>query len=226
MVASFFIALLRNFKAGEEKMQSLWYILLVGVVLSVDAFTVGVTNGITESKMGLKKVFLIAFFYGAFQFMMPVIGYYLGDLLSFFIEKVSHWVAFTLLLIVGGKMIIDSVREIVADKKGGKEEKKESVLTVGKLAMQAVATSIDALAIGVTMLACETEGELYLNVWADSAIIGCTTFILCTIAVLLGKFAGDKIKVPAVAQIVGGAVLILLGLKILLQGLGVINLSF
>lgn len=204
-------------------MQNIFYILLIGVTLAVDAFTVSVTNGISERGMKLRKVFLIAFFYGAFQFIMPVIGYYASNFLSFFIEKISHWVSFAILALIGGKMVFDSVKEICG---GENTEREKNKLTIGKLTVQAIATSIDALAIGVSMLACETNGELYANVWIDSAIIGVITFILCLIAVLLGKFAGEKIKVPAVSQLVGGIVLILLGLKILLQGLGVINIGF
>lgn len=208
-------------------MQSLWYILLVGVVLSLDAFTVGITNGISESGMKFKKTVLIALFYGVFQFFMPIVGYFAGSVLSEFIEKVAHWVSFLLLLLIGGKMIVDSVKDMLeSDKSDGGEEKKERELSVGKLTVQAVATSIDALAIGITMLACEVSGELFANVWIDSAIIGVITFVLCLIAVNLGKFAGSKIKVPAASQIIGGAVLVLLGVKILLQGLGIINIGF
>lgn len=208
-------------------MQSLWYILLVGVVLSLDAFAVGVTNGIAESGMSFKKTALIALFYGLFQFLMPLIGYFAGSILSEFIEKVAHWVSFVLLVLIGGKMIADSVKDMIESKKSdGNENRNESVLSVGRLTLQAVATSIDAMAIGVTMLACEVSGELFANVWIDSAIIGIITFVLCLIAVNLGKFAGSKIKVPAASQIVGGAVLILLGVKILLQGLGIINMGF
>jgi len=208
-------------------MNSLWYILLVGIALSIDAFTVSITNGIVESKMRLKKVLLISFFYGAFQFLMPVTGYFLSSTLEAFIKNVAHWISFALLLFIGGKMIIDGIRDTVAQKKGEDNAVEEAKpLTLPKLAMQAVATSIDALAVGITMLACEAVGELYANVWIDSAIIGVTTFILCTGGVLIGKFAGSKIKVPSAAGIVGGAVLVLLGVKILLQGLGVIDLGF
>lgn len=209
-------------------MGSIWSVLLVGLALSVDAFTVSVTNGVVESKMSFKKVLLIAFFYGAFQFLMPVTGYFLSSTIEAFIKNVAHWISFALLFIIGAKMIIDGARDIVKHKKEGENAVAGELkpLTVPRLALQAVATSIDALAVGITMLACEAVGELFLNVWIDSAIIGVTTFVLCTGGVMLGKFAGSKIKVPSAAGIVGGAVLVLIGVKILLQGLGVIDLGF
>jgi len=209
-------------------MGSLWEILLVGLALSVDAFTVSITNGVVESKMRFKKVLLIAFFYGAFQFLMPVTGYFLSSTLEAFIKNVAHWISFALLFIIGAKMIIDGIRDIVAHKKEGDKAETEELkpLTIPRLAVQAVATSIDALAVGITMLACEAVGDLFLNVWIDSAIIGVTTFVLCTGGVMLGKIAGSKIKVPSAAGIAGGAVLVLIGVKILLQGLGVINFGF
>lgn len=206
-------------------MNSFWYILLLGVVLSLDAITVGITNGVVESGMRMRKVFMIAFFYGAFQFLMPVVGYYASSLLEVFIKEISHWVSFAFLLIVGGKMVFDGIKEMIL-KEDKREGEAKAKLTVGKLALQAVATSIDALAVGVSMLACAAEGNLFANVWIDGALIGCTTFLLCFGAVLLGKYAGSKIAVPSLAQPVGGVVLILLGVKILLQGLGVIDIGF
>lgn len=210
-------------------MGSIWSVLLVGLALSVDAFTVSITNGVVESKMSFKKVLLIAFFYGAFQFLMPVAGYFLSSTIEAFIKNVAHWISFALLFIIGAKMIFDGARDVVKKKKEGESAETETELkplTLPKLAVQAVATSIDALAVGITMLACEAVGELFLNVWIDSAIIGVTTFVLCTGGVMLGKFAGSKIKVPSAAGIAGGAVLVLIGVKILLQGLGVIDFGF
>jgi len=203
-------------------MGSLWEILLVGIALSVDAFTVSITNGVVESKMSVKKVLLIAFFYGAFQFLMPVTGYFLSSTIEAFIKNVAHWISFALLLFIGGKMILDGIKDMVERKKNGDESAPTGELkplTIPRLAVQAVATSIDALAVGITMLACEAVGDLFLNVWIDSAIIGVTTFVLCTGGVMLGKFAGSKIKVPSAAGIAGGAVLVLIGVKILVEGL-------
>ena len=205
-------------------MNNLWYVLLLGVVLALDAVTVSITNGIVESKMRLTKVFLIALFYAFFQFLMPVIGYYASGFLESFIRDWAHWVSFSFLLIVGGKMILDSVKEMRGE--GEEREEHGETLTLGKLTMQAIATSIDALAIGITMLACEAQGELYANVWIDSLVIGAVTFLLCFFAVLLGRAAGGKIKVPSAAQLIGGIVLVLLGLKILLQGLKVLPQGF
>ncbi len=206
-------------------MQTFWYILLVGVVLALDAIAVSITDGIVECKMKQRKVLLIALFFAVFQFAMPVIGYFASSLLEDFIAKFAHWISFILLLIVGGKMIVESVKEM-REKDENPKCDLDAKLTVGELTVQAIATSIDALAVGITMLACEATGNLYANVWIDGAIIGVVTFILCVIAVNLGKYAGSKIKVPSAAQLVGGAVLVLIGVKILLEGLGVLNMGF
>jgi putative Mn2+ efflux pump MntP len=208
---------------------SIWELLLVAVALSMDAFAVGMTNGMTNSKMKIGKVLLIAAFYGGFQFLMPVIGYFASGVFSSLIEKVAPWVSFILLGFIGGKMIYDGVKEVLEHRKEGKAAKDtthaqekgvetvEKPLSIKTLSLQALATSIDALAVGVSFLALSTDGTLCLNVWWDSLIIGCVTFSLSVIAVYLGKVIGNKLADKA--EIAGGAVLVIIGIKILLEGL-------
>lgn len=200
-------------------------LILVAVALSMDAFAVGMTNGMTDSKMKIGKVLLIAAFYGGFQFIMPIIGYFASGVFSSLIEKVAPWVSFVLLVFIGGKMVYDGIKEVLQRRKEREENThaQEKTETVGKpldmktLAAQALATSIDALAVGVSFLALATDGTLCLNVWWDSLIIGGITFSLSVLAVYLGKAIGNKLAEKA--EIAGGAVLIIIGIKILIEGL-------
>lgn len=198
-------------------------LLFVALALSMDAFAVGMTNGMTDSKMKVGKVLLIAAFYGVFQCLMPLIGYYASGVFSDLIAKIAPWLSFLLLAFIGGKMIFDGVKETAESKKesahardeGEKQEVEK--LDLKRLTAQALATSVDALAVGVTFLALSTKGTLCLNVWWDSLIIGCVTFSLSVGAVYLGKAIGDKLADKA--EIAGGLVLIAIGLKILIEGL-------
>lgn len=225
-------------------------LILVALALSMDAFAVGLTNGMTDNKMKVDRVLLVAAFYGVFQFIMPLIGYFASGLFSELIEKIAPWVSFVLLAFIGGKMLFDGIKEFVKNRKEQKEPTHASALaenaekaenkknaepanekrkgetptqTIGKplsiktLTLQAIATSIDALAVGVTFLALSTENTLCFNVWICSAIIGTITFSLSVGAVYLGKAIGDKLADKA--QIAGGVVLVAIGLKILIEGL-------
>lgn len=204
----------------------LFELILVAVALSMDAFAVGMTNGMTDSKMKLNKILLIAAFYGGFQFLMPVIGYFISGIFSDLIATIAPWVSFVLLAFIGGKMVYDGVKEVLESRKEEKnsaqisevvEEDSSKPLKIGTLTMQAIATSIDALAVGVSLLALSTEGTLWGNIWLDSALIGCVTFTLSVLAVYLGKLIGNKLADKA--EIVGGGVLIIIGIKILIEGL-------
>ena len=175
-------------------------IVMIGIGLSMDAFAVATTNGITM-KPNLKKALLIALAFGLFQAVMPLIGFFAGSLFGDIVEKYDHWIALVLLAIIGGKMIADFFE------KG--EEKSHSDLTFGILIMQAVATSIDALAVGVSF------AGLSFSIFVAVGIIGAITFSLSLIAVYLGqtcgKFLADK------ANLVGGLILIAIGLKIFIE---------
>ena len=181
--------------------------LLLGLGLSMDAFTVSVANGLHEPDMKLPRSFLIAGAFALFQTMMPLIGYgivrALGKLFSW-IEPLIPWIAFLLLLLIGIKMILDGVRQ--------KEEENVGRFTIGLLLLQAVATSIDALSVGFTV----SQLQFY-EALTEALIIGIVTFLICFLGVRLGKLIGMKLSNKA--SILGGAVLILVGIEILVRGL-------
>ena len=196
-------------------------ILLLAVALSMDAAAVSMTDGMAEPKMPLKKALGIGGFFGGFQALMPLIGYFAAGLVaSAFLdafEKASAWISFALLAFLGGKMIFDCVREMRAAGKEG-AEREAKVLSAGRLAMQAVATSVDALAIGVTLqMAAISPAGLFPPVGWSVLIIGAVTFSLSLIAVYLGKLIGDRLADKA--QLLGGIVLIAIGVKLLLEGI-------
>ncbi len=205
-------------------------ILLIGVALAMDACAIAMTNGMTQPKMKLKKAALIALTFGFFQFLMPLIGFGITQLFAnVFLdafEKISAWISFGLLAFLGGKMLAESIRCMRA-MEAVKEISGETLtpcacevsrLTLGKLLTQAVATSIDALAVGVTlkMATLSVEG-LAIGVWGATGVIGGVTFVLALGAVYIGKMLGDKLAEKA--ELFGGCVLIAIGLKILIEGL-------
>lgn len=185
-------------------------LFLIAVGLSADAFSVSVCKGLNMRKLNLKHAYVIALFFGVFQAVMPLLGYLLGTGFSEYIEKYDHWIAFVLLAFIGGKMALEAIRE-----KDGEAEEKTDTLSIGELTVLAVATSIDALAVGITF------AFLKVNILPSVLLIGVTTFALSLGGVLLGNRFGAKYK--SKAEIAGGVILILIGLKILLEHLGVIN---
>ncbi len=212
-----------------------WAVILLSVALSMDACTVAMTNGMTDSKLSFKKALLIGLFFGAFQMAMPLVGYFItGIVANAFMEtfeKISAWISFILLGFLGGKMVWESVKEMLERRRAGDEVKQPDLcdttgvcirsrekLTVGKLTLQAVATSIDALAVGVTLqMAAISSSGLALGVWGATGCIGIVTFALSVGAVYIGKFLGDKLADKA--GLFGGLVLLGIGIKLLLDGL-------
>lgn len=184
-------------------------VLFIGVGLSADAFSVAVCKGLNMPKLNLRHGYIIALFFGVFQAVMPIIGYLLGTGFSSYIEAFDHWIAFALLAFIGGKMAAEAVRG-----GDGNEEEKDGALKIGELTVMAIATSIDALAVGITF------AFLAVNIVPAAAIIGVTTFALSLAGVLIGNKFGAKYKNKA--ELAGGIILILIGLKILLEHLGVI----
>lgn len=189
---------------------SIWEILLIGLSVSADAFAVAMCKGVEMKKFRLKYALLIALFFGGFQMLMPLIGWAVASVFEKYITAFDHWIAFGLLAILGGKMIFDSFKK-------EPESEEEQVLRLGlkTLLLMALATSIDALAVGVTF------AFLQVNIWIAISLIGATTFCFSVVGVLIGTKIGDKFKNKA--EFVGGLILVLLGLKILLEHLGVIN---
>lgn len=186
-------------------------LFLIGVGLSMDAFAVSVCKGLNmRGKVNFKHAGIIALFFGGFQALMPLIGYFLGIGFEKYITKIDHWIAFVLLGFIGGKMVIEAIKEWNAE-----EKQEEDRLEIKELLILAVATSIDALAVGITF------AFLSVNIWSAISIIGVTTFILSLIGVVIGNKFGSKYK--SKAELVGGLILVLMGAKILLEHLGIIK---
>ena len=180
-------------------------VFFIGVGLSMDAFAVSICKGLKMKVIDLKQSFIIAFFFGAFQLMMPLIGYALSASFVEYINKYSHWIAFVLLLVIGVNMIREAL--------GDSEEEKEVVESVKELFMLAIATSIDALAVGVTF---GTMGsKLETSIWASVILIGITTFAISLGGVFIGNAFGVKYK--SKAEVVGGIILIIIGLKVVIE---------
>ena len=185
-------------------------LFLIGVSLSMDAFAVAICHGLSMPKLNLRHGVVIALFFGGFQALMPFLGWILGSQFARYIESVDHWVAFALLALIGGNM----VREALSNE----EEEEETAcatadrLDLKRLFMMAIATSIDALAVGVTF------AFFRVPILPAITIIGITTFCISLGGVLVGNYFGTRYKKRA--EITGGVVLILLGAKILLEHLG------
>lgn len=179
----------------------------LAVGLSMDAFAVAICKGLSIQKLKLRQMLLVGLWFGAFQALMPALGYLLGASFARFVESVDHWIAFVLLAIIGGNMLREGIR--------GDEEACDPSLSFGVMFMLAVATSIDALAVGVSF------AFLKVNIGAAVAFIGCITFLISAAGVKVGNHFGARYK--AKAEIFGGAVLILIGVKILLEHLGLLS---
>ncbi len=191
---------------------SIWEIALIGIALAMDACAVGMTDGMAEPRMSAAKALLIAGTFALFQAGMPLLGYYCGAAFSSLVAKIAPYLSFAVLTAIGGKSAVEYFRG------RGKREtfSPRAPLGAGKLLVQAVATSIDALAVGVTLLAAETEGGLPFHVLFCAAVIGAVTFVLSAGSVLVGKKAGDALA--GKAELAGGIILIAIGVKLLLEG--------
>ena len=189
---------------------SIFDIVLLGAALSMDAAAVGMANGMAEPRMSRQKTLLIALFFGVFQGGMPLLGYFGSSVFSSLVGRIAPYLSFMLLLFLGGKMLIDAASE--------EEERflvRREGLHLPALTAQAVATSVDALAVGVSFMAQEAAGALPLGVPFCALIIAATTFLLSLAAVQVGKLAGDKLS--GGAQKIGGLVLVLIGIKLLFE---------
>lgn len=182
-----------------------WEILLLGIGLSMDAFAVSVCKGLAVQRADGKTALVCGAWFGSFQALMPLAGYFLGRVFAEAIQAVDHWVAFGLLVLVGGNMI----KEALSDE----EENSTPDLSVKAMLPLAVATSIDALAVGISLAMTEAP------IWTSITVIGITTFALSAVGVTIGGIFGNKFQKKA--EVFGGVVLIALGCKILLESLGI-----
>ena len=182
-------------------------LLLIAVGLSMDAFAVSVCKGLSVKKVGVKHAALAGLYFGGFQFLMPVIGYLLGFRFESVIESIDHWVAFVLLAFIGGNMIKESF---------GKGEELNDDFGVKTMLLMAIATSIDALAVGITFAFLEVQ------ILPAAGLIGVTTFLLSFVGIYIGNAFGTRYK--SRAELAGGIILVVIGVKILFEHLGVISL--
>lgn len=186
-------------------------IFLIGIGLSMDAFAVAICKGLAmPDKVDRKGALLIALYFGVFQAVMPALGWLLGSQFARYVTQMAPWIAFVLLAWIGGSMIQESLS------KEEKEEAEMGAVSHKELLVLAVATSIDALAVGVTF----SVLELAVSIGAAVALIGCTTFVISLGGVYVGNVFGARYK--GKAEFVGGAILILIGMKILLEHFGVL----
>lgn len=182
-------------------------LILIGIGLAMDAFAVSICKGLSMKKLDWKKARIIALYFGIFQALMPLVGYLLGTGFSEIIKKFDYWIAFILLAFIGINMIRESFSK--------DEECEDANVDFKSMIGLAIATSIDALAIGVGF------AFMKVNILEAVLIIGIITFIISMIGVIIGNIFGDKFKNKA--ELFGGIILILIGLKILLENLGILN---
>ena len=179
-------------------------LLILAVSLSMDAFAVAICKGLAFGRIRLRQALVVGLYFGVFQAAMPTIGYFLGMGFRQYIESFDHWIAFGLLAFLGARMIIEAVR--------GGEEEVSSSLDIREMPLLAIATSIDALAAGISL------SVLDASIGTAALFIGIITFSLSVAAVYIGGYIGAKFKKPA--ELAGGAALVLLGIKVLIDHLG------
>lgn len=196
----------------------LFLVLAYGISLSMDAFAVAICKGIALGKAKIKDALKVGAYFGVFQGLMPLAGYFLANSFRDYIESFDHWIAFLLLLFIGGKMIWESFNP---------EEDKDDcrALSFRNMIVMAIATSIDALAVGIAF-SCDGmpafDNGMLLGIYSSCLLICLTTFLLSAIGVKIGKLLENKLKKRA--EIAGGIILVLLGCKILFEHLSGISL--
>lgn len=189
----------------------------------MDAFAVSITDGLCYHNLTKRKGIIIPLTFGVFQAVMPLIGYFIafgfGKAFSETFDKFDHWIAFTLLVLIGGKMIFDAIKEF----RSKEEVVKLKQFSIPEVLLQGVATSIDALFVGVSFAATDGFGNNIPNTLVSVAIIGVITFLISLAGLLFGVKVGDILKKKAgIPEIIGGIVLILIGVKIVLSGYGLL----
>ena len=180
-------------------------LLILAIGLAMDSFAVSICKGLSMKKLNKKSAFIIALYFGFFHFIFPVLGYFLGVAFSSIVEKADHWIAFVLLGIVGAKMIMESFEE---------ESNINDSVDFKTMLLLSIATGIDAFAIGVSF------AFINVNIWLSSSIIFIVVYLFSVLGVYLGNKFGNKFGNKA--ELFGGVILILMGIKILLEHLGII----
>ena len=186
-----------------------WELFLLAIGLSMDAFAVSICKGLCMKKAGLREGAICGTWFGGFQALMPLIGFFLGTLFAEAIEAFDHWVAFGLLAIIGINMLKEAFSK-------GDGEEHDADLSVKTMFIMAIATSIDAMAVGISLA---MAGDV--NIFTAVLLIGVITFIMCAAGVKIGNVFGSRFEKRA--QVAGGVILILLGTKILLEHLGILG---
>lgn len=186
-------------------------LLLMGIGLAMDAFAVSICKGLAMRKVNKKQAIIIGLFFGGFQALMPLAGWLLGIQFESYITGIDHWIAFVLLALIGGKMILEAIRP--AEGEGIEVGKMDQPLDLKEMFILAIATSIDALAVGVTF------AFLDYPIVESISIIGIVTLLISIGGVYVGNFFGNKYKNKA--EFAGGLILVFIGLRILLSHLGI-----
>ncbi len=198
-------------RGGMEDFMGIIELIFLSAGLAMDAFAVSICKGLEMPVTNYRRAGIIALFFGVFQAVMPVIGYLLGSRFQKYIESADHWIAFALLALIGGQMVCEAFRK----DDGEPENNGDNVFSIKQLIILAVATSIDALAVGITFALLEGT-----NIFLSAGMIGVITFIISFAGVVIGNKFGNKYEKRA--QLAGGIILISIGLKILLDHLGII----
>jgi putative Mn2+ efflux pump MntP len=183
---------------------SILEIVLIAVALAMDAFAVSITLGLSVTRPRAKELIIPGIYFGFFQALMPVIGYFAGSYFAHRIQNFDHWIAFALLGFIGGKMIKDSF-----SKGQDKEKRGENVFKFSKMLVLSIATSIDALAVGITFALFE------VNIFRAVLITGLVTLFISVCGIKIGNMFGSKFR--SKAEFAGGTVLILIGMKIIIE---------
>jgi len=173
----------------------------------MDAFAVSIGKGLSVDKVKIKHMLIVGAYFGGFQALMPVIGYYLGSSFSKYITAIDHWIAFGLLVLIGANMIREAI-------KGDDNRENKNEFGFKSMILLAIATSIDALAVGISF------AFLNVQILYSALLIGIITFVISALGIKFGKVIGSKFE--SKAQIIGGIILILIGIEILLSHLGII----
>ena len=201
-------------------LSSIFTLILISLSLAMDAFSVSIIDGLTLNNLNKKRMVFICLIFGIFQALLPLLGHLIGLTFIEYIEDYDHWISLALLSLVGLKMIIDAIKEIIDKKKGKDKEDKQKSFTFKLIIIQGIATAIDAFAVGITLKSSIAPINVYLGLF----IIGLITFLMCLIGIFLGKYIAKFLKGHIeIAEIIGGIILILIGIKIVLNHLGYIS---